>query len=71
MKWTLDEFFSNVTRALFQHKRKKVRNALMDSFHEIGVLDKYERRDLLSNSDQEILNQEGYKHEPKKYSETL
>ncbi|HEX7468553.1 MAG TPA: 16S ribosomal RNA methyltransferase A, partial [Methanobacterium sp.] len=61
----VDEFLSNVTRALFQHKRKKVRNALMDSFHEIGVLDKYERRDLLSKLDQEILNQRVINMEPK------
>ena len=53
----VDEFLLNVTRALFQHKRKKVRNALMDSFHEIGVLDKYERRDLISKLDQKLLNQ--------------
>jgi 16S rRNA (adenine1518-N6/adenine1519-N6)-dimethyltransferase len=61
----VDEFLSNVTRALFQHKRKKVRNALMDSFHEIGVLDKYERRDLLSKLDQEILNQRVINMDPK------
>ena len=34
-KVEFNELFLNVTRALFQHKRKKVRNALMDSFHEI------------------------------------
>ena len=61
----VDEFLSNVTRALFQHKRKKVRNALMDSFHEIGALDKYERRDLLSKLDQEILNQRVINMDPK------
>jgi 16S rRNA (adenine1518-N6/adenine1519-N6)-dimethyltransferase len=61
----VDEFLSNVTRALFQHKRKKVRNALMDSFHEIGVLDKYERRDLLSKLNQEFLNQRVINMEPK------
>jgi 16S rRNA (adenine1518-N6/adenine1519-N6)-dimethyltransferase len=51
----VDEFFLNVTRALFQHKRKKVRNALMDSFHEIGEYNKYERRDLISKLDQECM----------------
>ncbi len=61
----VDEFLSNVTRALFQHKRKKVRNALMDSFHEIGALDKYERRDLLSKLDQEILNHRVINMDPK------
>ena len=61
----VDEFLLNVTRALFQHKRKKVRNALMDSFHEIGELDKYERRDLISKLDQELLNQRVFNMEPK------
>ena len=28
--------FDNICRALFQHKNKKVRNALVDSFHEIS-----------------------------------
>lgn len=60
----VDEFLLNVTRALFQHKRKKVRNALMDSFHEIGELDKYERRDLISKLDQELLNQRVINMEP-------
>ena len=41
-KVEFNELFLNVTRALFQHKRKKVRNALMDSFHEINDLDKNE-----------------------------
>jgi len=61
----VDEFLLNVIRALFQHKRKKVRNALMDSFHEIGELDKYERRDLISKLDQELLNQRVFNMEPK------
>ncbi len=60
----VDEFLLNVTRALFQHKRKKVRNALMDSFHEIGDLDKYERKDLISKLDQEILDQRVINMEP-------
>ena len=60
----VDEFLLNVIRALFQHKRKKVRNALMDSFHEIGELDKYERRDLISKLDQELLNQRVINMEP-------
>ena len=61
----VDVFLLNVIRALFQHKRKKVRNALMDSFHEIGELDKYERRDLISKLDQELLNQRVFNMEPK------
>ena len=53
----IDEFFLKVTRALFQHKRKKVRNALKDSFHEICNLDKSERKNLISKLDQDIMNQ--------------
>jgi 16S rRNA (adenine1518-N6/adenine1519-N6)-dimethyltransferase len=54
---SIDEFLLNVIRALFQHKRKKARNALMDSFHEIGELDKTERKDLISKLDPELLDQ--------------
>jgi 16S rRNA (adenine1518-N6/adenine1519-N6)-dimethyltransferase len=53
----IDEFLLNVTRALFQHKRKKAKNAIMDSFHEIGELDKTERKYLISKLDPELLNQ--------------
>ncbi len=60
----VDKCFLDVTRALFQHKRKKVRNALTDSFHEIGDLDKSERRDLISKLDQKLLDQRVIKMEP-------
>ncbi len=53
---TIDEFFMNVTRALFQHKRKKARNALMDSFHEIGNFDKNQRKEFISYLDQNIMD---------------
>lgn len=53
----VDEFFLKVTRALFQHKRKKVRNALMDSFHEISNLDKNERKYIISKLDNETMTQ--------------
>jgi len=58
------EFFSNVTRALFQHKKKKVRNALMDSFHEIGNLEKSEIKDLISKLDPETLDKRVFKMSP-------
>ncbi len=29
--------FADITRAIFQHKNKKLRNSLMDSYHEIGT----------------------------------
>jgi 16S rRNA (adenine1518-N6/adenine1519-N6)-dimethyltransferase len=59
-----EKFVLNVTRALFQHKRKKVRNALIDSFHEIGELDKSERKDLISKLDLEILDKRVITMEP-------
>ncbi|MDD3984799.1 MAG: 16S rRNA (adenine(1518)-N(6)/adenine(1519)-N(6))-dimethyltransferase RsmA, partial [Methanobacterium sp.] len=60
----INELFLNVTRALFQHKRKKVRNALMDSFHEINDMDKNERKILLSKLDPNILDKRVIKMEP-------
>ncbi len=60
----IDKFMVNVTRALFQHKRKKVRNALMDSFHEIGEFDKNQRRDIISKLDPELLNNRVINMEP-------
>ena len=60
----VDKFFFDVTRALFQHKRKKVRNALKDSFHEIGNLNKAERMDLISNLDQNLIDQRVIKMGP-------
>jgi 16S rRNA (adenine1518-N6/adenine1519-N6)-dimethyltransferase len=59
-----DKFVFNVTRALFQHKRKKVRNALMDSFHEIADLDKDERKNLISKLDLEVLDKRVINMEP-------
>jgi 16S rRNA (adenine1518-N6/adenine1519-N6)-dimethyltransferase len=60
----IDKFILNVTRALFQHKRKKVRNALMDSFHEIGKFDKNEIKDLISKMDLNLLDQRVINMEP-------
>ena len=60
----INELFLNVTRALFQHKRKKVRNALMDSFHEINDMDKNKQKILLSKLDPYILDKRVIKMEP-------
>jgi 16S rRNA (adenine1518-N6/adenine1519-N6)-dimethyltransferase len=60
----IDKFIINVTRALFQHKRKKVRNALIDSFHEIGEFDKNQIKDLISKLDIELLDQRVVNMEP-------
>ncbi len=62
----IDKFTLNVTRALFQHKKKKVRNALIDSFHEIGESDKIERRELISKLDKQLLDQRVITMEPEK-----
>jgi 16S rRNA (adenine1518-N6/adenine1519-N6)-dimethyltransferase len=63
-KLEVDDFFIKVARALFQHKKKKIRNALMDSFHEIGTFDKSERKSLISQLDQEIVDQRVFKISP-------
>lgn len=47
-KAEIDEFFKNVSRALFQHKKKKTKNALLDSFHEIADVDKNTAKDIVS-----------------------
>ena len=41
--------YSNFTKALFQHRNKKVRNALIDSRHEISTLDKKEMKSKLNS----------------------
>ncbi|MGZ7108329.1 MAG: 16S rRNA (adenine(1518)-N(6)/adenine(1519)-N(6))-dimethyltransferase RsmA [Methanobacterium sp.] len=54
-KADIDQFFVKTSRALFQHKNKKVRNALLDSFHEIADLDKNEARKIVSKLNSTIL----------------
>ncbi|MCS4540718.1 MAG: 16S ribosomal RNA methyltransferase A, partial [Euryarchaeota archaeon] len=41
-----EKFFFNVVRALFQHRRKKVNNALLDSFHEIAPATKWPKQKI-------------------------
>ncbi|KZX15924.1 ribosomal RNA small subunit methyltransferase A [Methanobrevibacter cuticularis] len=41
--------YKKICKALFQHKNKKIRNALIDSRHEIGYSDKKELKSLLNN----------------------
>ena len=43
------ETYSNYCKAIFQHKNKKVRNALIDSRHEISDFDKKQIKNLLNN----------------------
>lgn len=54
-KADIDEFFIKTSRALFQHKNKKVRNALLDSFHEIADLNKKDARKVVSKLDDNLM----------------
>lgn len=53
-----DEFkvYSKFTKALFQHRNKKIRNALIDSRHIISNIDKKELKKRLNAIEDEILN---------------
>lgn len=45
--------YSKVVKALFQHRNKKARNALIDSRHIIGFKDKKELKSILNNIEDE------------------
>ena len=60
----IDPFFLDVTRAMFQHKKKKIRNALIDSYHEIGDMDKTELKSMVSELDQDLMNERVFKISP-------
>ena len=55
---TSEEFnvYSKFTKALFQHRNKKIRNALIDSRHIVSNLDKKEIKKRLNAIDDEKLN---------------
>ena len=44
------EVYSKVCKAIFPHKNKKIRNALIDSRHILGYNDKKELRDLIDSN---------------------
>lgn len=50
------ETYSKFTRALFQHRNKKIRNALIDSRHIISNIDKKELKKRLNAIEDEKLN---------------
>lgn len=50
------KIYRKVAKALFQHKNKKARNALIDSRHEIGFKDKKELKSILNNFEDENSN---------------
>lgn len=49
--------YSNFTKALFQHRNKKIRNALIDSRHVICRLDKKEMKERINSIEDEKLNE--------------
>ncbi|WP_458456351.1 16S rRNA (adenine(1518)-N(6)/adenine(1519)-N(6))-dimethyltransferase RsmA [Methanobrevibacter sp.] len=46
-------FYSKITKALFQHRNKKIRNALIDSRHVFCGLDKKEMKRMLNSAEDE------------------
>lgn len=50
------EAYSRFTKALFQHRNKKIKNALINSRHIICTLDKNEIKERLNNVEDEKLN---------------
>jgi 16S rRNA (adenine1518-N6/adenine1519-N6)-dimethyltransferase len=60
----VDEFFLNTCRALFQHKKKKAKKALLESFHEITIKDKGTARDLISKIDNKLIEERVFKLKP-------
>lgn len=63
-KVEINEYLINVSRALFQHKKKKTRNALIDSFHEIADLDKKTAKEIVQILDDELLDKRVLKLDP-------
>jgi len=63
-KAEVDELFIKTSRALFQHKKKKVRNALLDSFHEIADVDKKKAKEMVSKLDPHLLSERVVKLDP-------
>ncbi|MCE5214362.1 MAG: 16S ribosomal RNA methyltransferase A [Methanobacterium sp.] len=53
-KANIDQFFIKVSRALFQHKKKKTKNALKDSFHEICNYDRNTAKEIIQKLDKKI-----------------
>ncbi len=51
------KIYSNFTKALFQHRNKKIRNALIDSRHIITNLDKKEMKKRMNEIESDELNE--------------
>lgn len=64
-----EEFFEKILRALFQHKNKIVKRALINSSHELGI-DRKELEDILSSIDDKFnLSERVFKLSPEKIGE--
>jgi len=61
---SVDGFFLKTCRALFQHKKKKAKKALLESFHEIAIKDKGTARDLISNINTHLIEEKVFKLTP-------
>ena len=59
----LPEYFDDVTRALFQHRNKKARKALIQSAHELNH-DKKLLKDKLGKVDNYLLDEKVFKLTP-------
>ncbi|MEG3224712.1 MAG: 16S rRNA (adenine(1518)-N(6)/adenine(1519)-N(6))-dimethyltransferase [Methanobacteriales archaeon Met13] len=60
----VDDFLLKTTRALFQHKRKKSKKALLDSFHEWTVFDKKIAKKMVSMLDPHLIEERPFQLEP-------
>jgi 16S rRNA (adenine1518-N6/adenine1519-N6)-dimethyltransferase len=58
----LDEFMLKITRALFQHKRKKAKKALLDSYHE-WASDKKIAKEMIAKIDPKLLDERPFQME--------
>ena len=58
-KISKDDFkvYSNYTKALFQHRNKKIRNALIDSRHVVCNLDKKEMKNKINSIENDEINE--------------
>jgi len=64
----LNDIFDDVTRALFQHKNKKARKALVQSAHELKR-DKKELKNILSTIDNPLFDEKVFKLSPEQILE--
>ncbi|MDI6643820.1 MAG: 16S rRNA (adenine(1518)-N(6)/adenine(1519)-N(6))-dimethyltransferase RsmA [Methanobacteriaceae archaeon] len=60
----IDEFFTSVCRALFQHRRKKARKALRESFHEIKDIEKEQIKEILNELKNDLGDERVFKLTP-------